>query len=102
MSRRDELLDLQRSLLAFTQIASSEGLTPSEGEIEVGGVGMGVEGPGGMQGGVHSLIHSFDGADAAHDVASQRTTGMVLAVLLGGRLCLRACMPALQCSLWFK
>ena len=34
-SRRDELLELQRSLLGFEEIAVREGLKPSEAEIEV-------------------------------------------------------------------
>jgi hypothetical protein len=34
-SRRDELLELQRSLLGFEDIALQEGLKPSESEIEV-------------------------------------------------------------------
>jgi hypothetical protein len=34
-SRREELLELQRSLLGFEEIAVREGLKPSEAEIEV-------------------------------------------------------------------
>lgn len=34
-SRREELLDLQRSLLGFDAIAQAEGLQPTETEIEV-------------------------------------------------------------------
>lgn len=41
-SRRDELLELQRSLLGFDDIALHEGLSPSETEIEVGGVCGGI------------------------------------------------------------
>lgn len=36
-SRREELLDLQRSLLGFDAIAEAEGLQPTEEEIEVRG-----------------------------------------------------------------
>lgn len=36
-ARREELLDLQRTLLGMEDIAVKEGLKPSEAEIEVGG-----------------------------------------------------------------
>ena len=36
-SRREELLELQRTLLGMEDIAVQEGLKPSEAEIEVGG-----------------------------------------------------------------